>query len=77
MKTCETCRHYYRLPTDPNNVANRVGHCRAVPPSFRLIPQPNGAALPGSGYPILPVDFPACGMHAARVELACMCGGDS
>ena len=69
-KFCGSCHHWKARPIDPNNLgAVRQGECREGPPSLTIVFAPNGQQLQISGYPGLPVTFPACDRHLLTTEV--------
>lgn len=64
-RTCCECRHWSRLPANPNNLRENRGECREGPPhATAVIGQgPNGIQPIGQmvEYPKTTPEWPACG----------------
>ena len=72
-QTCSACRHWHRLPRDPNNLGESViGECRehvhvvVIPQAMRAGMAPALRVL----YPPTPEDFPVCGRYEERAVVS-------
>ena len=65
VKQCGRCKHYHPNPTDPNDLRNRSGQCRAMPPQVMTIPLGPGQAQVQAVYPTVAPTLEACGLFAA------------
>jgi hypothetical protein len=84
-RTCRECRHWHAeadaqqvaksaaggvvlAKPDPVALDERRGKCRAAPPSATTI-QMHGQIAVAAAYPLLPPEFPACGLFTGRNDL--------
>lgn len=62
---CGDCKHWHKLPSDPNNLgAKPAGECRE---SLHVILVPAGQGMaPAALYAVINDNFPACSHHRKR-----------
>ena len=66
LRTCKHCRHWKKLPPDPNQIGGpKQGECQEHL-TAQLLPLANGQLQKLSFYPQTPESFPACGRFAAK-----------
>lgn len=67
--TCQGCRHWHEQGRDPTNLgAPPVGQCRGAPPQLVVVPEGAGLVIRPL-LPLLPANFPACGLYRSRLAL--------
>ena len=64
-KSCGSCVHWHKGPTNPANLAEVKGECREGPPQIVALNTPQGLAMMAQ-YPVLQPTFPACGRHEEK-----------
>lgn len=73
-KTCSTCRHFHRKPTDSRGpvdlAAPKLGQCWHSPPIPMIVGiAQNGQPVESAQYPTLPEGWPACGQYEEKKAL--------
>lgn len=63
--TCGTCRHWHKLPPNPQDLTQRNGECHHSPPCVVVLPTPHGAMI-APRFPMLNSEQVACGQHAPQ-----------